>query len=239
MTPEDSTLQPAPRPAPLRAVVFDLDGTLVDSAPDIAASLNATLVALGRGPLPLPRVLGNVGHGMRHLIARCLADSGGGAEDEALIDRALGLYRAHYAEHLADATRPYPNVPEVLEQLAESGLKLAVCTNKPEGLSQKLLAALDLAPFFPVVVGGDTVAERKPHPAPLLHAIKQLGAAPGDTLFVGDSAPDEGAARAAGARFAFHTEGYAQGPTEDYVAEFRFGRWDAFLALVRRRGVAA
>ncbi|MEM9762102.1 MAG: phosphoglycolate phosphatase [Pseudomonadota bacterium] len=234
-----TTQNSASLPAPLRAVVFDLDGTLVDSAPDIAASLNATLEALGRTPLPLPQVLANVGHGMRHLIARCLADSGGGAEDEALIDRALGLYRAHSAEHLADATRPYPNVPEVLEQLAASGLKLGVCTNKPEGLSDKLLAALDLARFFPVVVGGDTVAARKPDPAPLLHAMRELDAAPGDTLFVGDSGPDEGAARAAGTRFAFHTEGYAQGSTEDYVAEFRFGRWDAFLTHLRRRGVAA
>ncbi|MEO0959889.1 MAG: phosphoglycolate phosphatase [Pseudomonadota bacterium] len=222
---------------PLHAVIFDLDGTLVDSATDIATSLNATLETLGRPPLPLLRVLDNVGHGMRHLIAGCLAESGGGAEDEALIDRALAIYRAQYAEHLADTTRPYQHVRETIEALAVTGLRLGICTNKPAARSERLLAALNLAQPFQAVVGGDTLPQRKPDPAPLLHAAAQLSTDPADTLFVGDSAPDEEAARRAGMRFAFHTQGYPHGSTDAFVAAFRFDRWDQFMALLTAEGM--
>ncbi|MEM7499064.1 MAG: phosphoglycolate phosphatase [Pseudomonadota bacterium] len=225
--------------ARLDSVIFDLDGTLVHSAPDIAASTNAMLEALGREALPLAQVIGYVGHGVSPLIARALAATGGGADDASMRERALGLYREHYRENLAVRTAPYEDVPEVLDALAGRGLRLGLCTNKPEAMTHRLLAALDLARFFSVVVGGDTLAARKPDPAPLLLSLERLGAAPGAALFVGDSDADEGAARQAGVPFAFHTEGYAQGPTEDYVAEMRFDRWDAFLERVLERGVTA
>jgi phosphoglycolate phosphatase len=177
-------------------VVFDLDGTLVDSSQDLVAAVRHMLRRLGLPPLPAETVLGYVGEGARRLVERSLATS-----DEASIDAGLAIFRAHYEKHLLDRTRAYPQVPEALAALARGGRVLSVLTNKPEAMSRAILDGLGLLGRFLAVVGGDTLATRKPAPHGLRHLAARAGIALGRTMLVGDSAVDLETARAAGASF--------------------------------------
>ncbi|MDT8344365.1 MAG: phosphoglycolate phosphatase [Thermohalobaculum sp.] len=208
-----------------RAVVFDLDGTLVDSAPDIHAAANVMLAALGRAPLDLGRVTSFVGNGVAKLVERCL-DATGGA-DAALGAHAFGIFREAYHAAPASLTRPYPGVEAALDALAGAGCRLGLCTNKPEGPTRQVLDALGLARHFGAVVGGDTLAVMKPDPAPLRLCLDRLGAGP--ALYVGDSETDAATARAAGLPFALFTRGYRKSPVESFEAVLAF---DDFAALV-------
>ncbi len=171
-----------------RLAVFDLDGTLVDAVDDLHASVSHALAAVGLPPRTRAEVLGFVGEGARVLLARSVAPRGD------LLEPALAAWRAHYSEHCLDRTVPYPGIPEVL---ARAGRVLAVHTNKPGAMARKILAGLGLLPRFAVVVGGDD-APRKPDPAGLLGIMARVGAAPAETVFVGDSRHDVETARAAG-----------------------------------------
>ncbi|MBI5368229.1 MAG: HAD-IA family hydrolase [Planctomycetes bacterium] len=175
------------------AVLFDLDGTLIDSRADIAAAVNHTLVALGRAELPLERVQSYIGDGVRVLMERAFADA-----DAALIDRAIAVWRPWYLEHCLDGTRLYPGVRELLDAL--TGLPLGVVSNKPAAPSERILAGLGVRDRFGAVLGGDSAPTRKPDPGPLLLAAEQLGcgARRGAVLMVGDSRNDVEAARRAG-----------------------------------------
>lgn len=175
------------------AVLFDLDGTLVDSFDDIAASANHALVAVGRPALPAPLIKGYVGEGIHVLMRRAL-----GSEDPDLIARAVAAWRPHYEAHCLDRTLPYEGIVPLLRSLAAAGVKLGVVSNKLEHLTIATVRGLGWARLFGVVVGGDTTPQRKPDPAPLLHAAEILGVAGRRLLFVGDTANDLGAARAAG-----------------------------------------
>ena len=135
------------------AIAFDLDGTLVDSAPDLHAAANAMLADLGRPGLTLPQVTSFIGNGVPKLVARCLEATGGAA---ALYPEALARYRAHYDAAPAERTRPWPGVLDAVRGFQEGGLPLGVCTNKPEGPARKLLALLGMEGCFGSVVGGDT-----------------------------------------------------------------------------------
>lgn len=212
----------------VEAVVFDLDGTLVDSAADIAFSLNVFLAEIGRSTLPLEAVTGMIGEGARTLIARALAATGAvpsADEVQALTRRFLDLYEAA----AADRTTAYPGVASTLRHLQASGLRLGLCTNKPERATRLLLAALELDPLFDVVVGGDTLAGvLKPDPRPLLHALDALGATAEQAVMVGDSLIDVASARAAGLRVLIRRGGYARGPAEDLGAD---GIFEAFSDL--------
>jgi len=209
-----------------RAVVFDLDGTLVDSAPDIHAAANVMLAALGRAPLDLSQVTSFVGNGVAKLVERCLAATGGA--DEALGARAFGIFREAYHAAPAVLTRPYPGVEGALDALAGAGCALGLCTNKPEGPTRQVLEGLGLARHFGAVVGGDTLAVMKPDPAPLELCLERLGAAPADGLYVGDSETDAATARAAGLPFALFTRGYRKSPVESFETVLSF---DDFAAL--------
>lgn len=194
---------------PRRAVLFDLDGTLVDSAPDIAAAADRALVECGLPGRGIERIRGYIGGGADRLIHRCLTDRMDGVAERALFDAALAAFFRHYAENLVRHTRPYPGVVETLEALRARGYVLGCVTNKPGRFTTPLLAALALAPYFDVTVAGDTLAVKKPDPAPLLHAVAALGTTTATTTMIGDSMADLGAGRAAGMRVLCVSYGYS------------------------------
>jgi phosphoglycolate phosphatase len=185
-------------------LVFDLDGTLVDSSRDIAAATNAALgrLAPGTPEIPLPEILSFVGEGARLLVERSLRHVG----LDLPPGDVLAAYLECYRERLLDTTRLYPGIAEALDALA--GASLAVLTNKPGDLSRAILDGLGVGARFARVMGGGDVPTRKPDPAGLLQLVAELGATPAGTWMVGDSATDVGAARAAGVRVAGVTWGF-------------------------------
>jgi phosphoglycolate phosphatase len=191
-----------------RGYLFDLDGTLVDTAPDLNAALNLALAAEGFEPVDeaLPRHW--VGHGAQVLAEQALAHVGGPTER---VDVLRDAFIHHYRRHIAVYSRPYPAVTETLAALQAVGARLAVVTNKRTDLSLPLLEALDLAGWFHSIVCGDTAARPKPAPDPALHACAELGLAPAEVLFVGDSTTDVVCARAAGCDVVCVADGYNHG----------------------------
>lgn len=184
-------------PARFAAAVFDLDGTLVDTLPDLWAALNDLLAELGRPAVAADSVRLMVGEGAASLVAQGLAATGDPLDDAAravLVRRYIEIYAARPAAE----SLPYPNALPVLQRLAADGLALGVCTNKPQGLSEAVLAALGLAPLFGAVIGGDALPFRKPDPRHLTAVLDRLGVAAADTVYVGDSPTDVATARAAG-----------------------------------------
>lgn len=192
----------------VQAVAFDLDGTLVDSVPDLAAAANAMRVSLGLTELPRERVQSFVGDGIGILVHRALTDDYQGRADEALWQQGFSAYVRHYGANIANATRPYPETEAGLELLKSLHIPLAVVTNKSEMLAVKLLKDLKLDHYFSMVVGGDTLAERKPSPEPLKYVAEILGVQPENMLMVGDSHNDMLAAKAAGCPAVGVTFGY-------------------------------
>ena len=192
----------------IHSLTFDLDGTLLDTLPDLAAAANAMLAELGRPPLPLATIAGFIGHGTVNLVARCLPDV---TDDATALDAAQAIFRRHYAIENGRRSQPFPGVMAALEQFAAAGLPLAVVTNKPAQFSEPLLVATGLADFFRFVICGDTLAEKKPHPLPLLHACQRFGVAPAENLHIGDSRHDAASARAAGCPVWLLPHGYNAG----------------------------
>jgi phosphoglycolate phosphatase len=183
----------ATRPA-LRTVLFDLDGTLLDTAPDLAHALNRVLVARGHPPLPFERIRPVVSHGGQALIALGFGIGEQDPEFAELRRQLLAFYRAN----LARATRPFSGMIEVLEGIRARGLNWGVVTNKPAWLTEPLLQELGLFDQAACIVSGDTVEERKPHPAPMLHACRLAGSEAPQCLYVGDALRDIEAGRNAG-----------------------------------------
>jgi phosphoglycolate phosphatase len=179
--------------AGVRAIAFDLDGTLVDSRRDLADSANELLAAYGGTPLPLDAVTAMVGGGARLLVRRALAASGVQPDESEALDRFLGIYGRRLMAH----TTPYEGIPEILENLAARA-PLAVLTNKPERLSRELLDGLNLSRHFRWLFGGDSSFPRKPDPAALRHLMHIANATPASTVLVGDSMVDVETAREAG-----------------------------------------
>ncbi len=196
------------------AVLFDLDGTLVDSVPDLAAAVDAMLAALGRAAAGEARVRSWVGNGAPMLVRRALTGCMQPATDavpEGLYEQAFAGFMAAYSACSGQHSRLYPGVTDFLEQLREQELKLALITNKPGRFIPHLLRACALEGYFQQILGGDALPECKPHPAPLLHVARELGVEPSRCLMVGDSKNDVGAARAAGCPVACVTYGYNHG----------------------------
>lgn len=211
------------------AVVFDLDGTLVDSAPDIGRVLNDILVENDHAPLPLSEIRNMVGRGARHLLERGFAASGDRL-DAVRSDTLLSQFITLYEADIARDSQVFPGAMEALTRLREQGCRLAVCTNKYEHLAMKLLTALELTPWFETVVGGDTLKTKKPDAAPLLHA---LGAIPPErAVMVGDAAPDIGAARAAGVPVIAVGFGYTETPAGELGADEVIHDYDALYGAV-------
>lgn len=194
-----------------RAVLFDLDGTLLDSAPDLAAAANAMLAELGL-PARDPAVIATyIGKGIARLVERTLTGSLDAAADPALLARALPIYERYYAAESGRRCVPFPGVIEGLCALRAAGLRLACITNKAERFTVALLERTGLDEFFGVVVCGDSVAKKKPDPEPVLAACGRLGVRPGDALMIGDSANDVQAARGAGCPVWCVPYGYNEG----------------------------
>lgn len=213
-----------------RAIVFDLDGTLVDSLPDIHAAVSETLAEDGLPPLPVEVLRGFVGNGVAVLVERVARHIGrtGDAAD------MLARFRLHYRRAPAVLTRPYPGVLGALEALRAQGHALALCTNKPEAPARAILDALGLASLLPVVVGGDTLSRRKPDPAPLRACLATLAA--NGCIFVGDSEVDAQTAGAAGTRFALFTEGYRRGPVAEIPHDAAFSHFADLPGTIARLG---
>lgn len=193
----------------IRAALFDLDGTLLDTAPDLAAAGNRMLGDIGRPSLAESRIRDFIGKGIVNLVRQCLEATGGSAEAE--FDNALAVFERHYLAGIADETRPYPGVVDGLEAFRANGIALGCVTNKAGRFTELVLERTGLRTYFGVVVSGDTVARKKPHPDPLLHAAEKLGADPRETLMVGDSLNDVKSARAAGCPVVVVPYGYREG----------------------------
>jgi phosphoglycolate phosphatase len=202
-------------PLPFDIVAFDLDGTLADTGPDLAAALNHTLGALGRPTVPPDSVRHLVGHGARALLRRGLAASGDAGEE--LVEKGFGIFIDYYGRHICDGTRPYPGVESALDEIEAGGARVALCTNKPERLTRALLEALGWKARFAAIVGGDTLPLRKPDPAPLFEAIARAGG--GRAAFVGDSITDSDTARAAKLPFVAVSFGFRDRPIEALGAD--------------------
>ena len=181
-------------PAPL--IVFDLDGTLVDTAPDLVATLNAIFVGEGLRAMPFDAVRAMIGGGARPMIERGLTAQGQLFDSED-VDRLYAAYIDHYAAHIADQSRPFPGVDAALDALSERGCRFAVCTNKLEWLSLRLLDALGLSARFDAVCGQDTFGVQKPDPEVLYKTIAKARGSADRAIMVGDSATDIATARAA------------------------------------------
>ena len=195
----------------MTAVIFDLDGTLIDSAPDIHAASNRVLAEAGFAPLTLAQVRSFIGKGVPHLVARLLQASGeapDGPQHAAMVARFTARY-----ESAVGLTRPYPGVVAALDALAAGGLELGLCTNKPVAPARAVLRHLGLDHHFKVLIGGDSLPQRKPDPAPLLATLAALGG--GVAVYVGDSEVDAATAAAARLPFALFTEGYRKTPVAD------------------------
>ncbi|HMM54531.1 MAG TPA: phosphoglycolate phosphatase [Candidatus Desulfobacillus sp.] len=194
---------------PIKAVLIDLDGTLLDTAPDLADAANAMLAELGRPGLPDEAVRDFIGKGIASLVGRCLGYAGESDAPEAR--QALEVFKRHYAAVNGRKSRPYPGVFEGLGALRAAGLKTACVTNKAAAFTRPLLTASGLAPLLDQVVSGDTLAEKKPHPLPFLHLCQRFAIAPAEALVVGDSRNDVAGARAAGCAVVCVPYGYSEG----------------------------
>lgn len=196
-------------------IIFDLDGTLVDSAPDISLAVDATLTRLGRPPAGEEKVRQWIGNGAAMMVKRAIADNAdpGQAEplDEQIVQQAQDIFREEYSRVNGSSSRLYNGVCELLEDWRNLGAQLAIVTNKPKFFTDPLLASLGLDPHFSLVIGGDCLPERKPHPLPLLHVADTLGVTPSNALMVGDSSNDVYAARAAGMPVICRRDGYNHG----------------------------
>jgi len=221
----------------IRAVIFDLDGTLVDSAPDLHAAALALLEERGAAPVTLLQVRGFVGNGIPRLVARCLEASGAPAKGQALA-KAVARFTDHYGAAPAELTRAYDGVQAMLGALSARGRLLGVCTNKPEALTRAVLAGVALDRHLRAVVGGDTLKVMKPDPEPLRHTAHLLGVDIDEALYVGDSETDADTAVAAGMAFALYSGGYRKRPLALFEDCFVF---HDFAALARHveAGIAA
>lgn len=193
---------------PISALAFDLDGTLVDTIADLAAAANAMRADFALPALAQDRLASFVGGGMAQLVHRALTDERDGEAHPERHAAGVASFSQHYDHLLAEQSRPYPGVVEALQALRELGLPLAVVTNKPYRFSALLLERLGLAPYFQLVLGGDSLAHKKPHPLPLQHVCAHFDIAPASLLMVGDSHFDRDAAVNAGSPCLLLTYGY-------------------------------
>jgi len=188
-------------------VVFDLDGTLVDTAPDLLNALNHVLTHAGLEEVDLQTVAGMIGHGAKAMIRQGMAHQNI-APSEAELETLFARFLVYYSEHISVGSRPFDKAPEILDELAAAGAILSVCTNKKQDLSDQLLEALGLAPRFAAILGADSVPSKKPDGDHIVRAILAAGGDPARAIMVGDSRTDERAARNAGLPFIFVPFGY-------------------------------
>lgn len=199
--------------------MFDLDGTLVDSLPDIAAALNVALAASGHVAVTEADVAGMVGNGSEVLVSRALAAATGATPRAVDLAAAHDQFIAAYDAAPCVASRLYPDALDTLDCLNRQGIRLGICTNKPEAITHSVLRHLGVADRFASIVGGRTGVPLKPAPEMVLRTLRDVGVGPGAVVFVGDSAADAGAARAAGLRLVLLRHGYAHDNLDELGAD--------------------
>ncbi|SHG46519.1 phosphoglycolate phosphatase [Kaistia soli DSM 19436] len=214
-------------------LVFDLDGTLIDTAHDLVATLNVILERENLTALPFENAVSMVGHGARVLIERGLA-ANAVTREAAIVDRMFDDYIAHYTDHIADLSRPYPGLIAALDHFAAEGWILAVCTNKLEHLSVDLLGRLDLASRFAAICGADTFLARKPDPIALTETIRRAGGVREAALMVGDSKTDIDTAKAAGIPVVAVDFGYTPIPVTELGPDAVISHYDELVGAVTR-----
>ena len=197
-----------------RTLVFDLDGTLVETAPDLIGALNFVLDREGLAPVPLAKARNMIGAGARKLIERGLELEGRAASVED-INRLTKDFIEYYAAHIADASRPFEGLESALDELSERGFRFAVCTNKLEWLSKRLLDQLDMSSRFDAICGADTFGVSKPDPVILRETVARAGGVVSEAIMVGDAGPDIGVARRAGIPVIGVEFGYTEVPIAD------------------------
>src|SRR5271165_510438 len=220
-------------------IVFDLDGTLIDTAPDLVDTLNVILAREGLEPIPFEQARGMIGAGARRLLERGLRRDAAGLPGD-MIERLYKDFLTHYAQHMADRSRAFPGLEPALDVLAGAGHQFAVCTNKLESLSVELLKTLNLAQRFSAICGQDTFGMQKPDPDILRRTIARAGGEIGNAIVVGDSMTDVATARAAGVPIIAVTFGYADRPPGAMGADALIGSFSdlppAVAELARHRG---
>jgi phosphoglycolate phosphatase len=215
------------------AVIFDLDGTLVDTAPDLLASLNFVLTRAGHRPVVPAELRNLVGHGVRALFERAFRQTG----HEASTDELNGYskeFLVHYRANIARESRPFPSVPETLNALSGQGAGLGICTNKPHDLTELLLNELDLTRHFGAVVGGGRMPYNKPDPRHVLDVVTALKSSPERAVFVGDSPVDVAAARAAKIPVIAMSYGYTPVPANELGADAVTADFSGLPGLISR-----
>ena len=217
---------------PFSVVVFDLDGTLADTAPDLTAALNHALTVMGRETVPEASVRHMVGHGARALLQKGLAATG--AVTDALVDEGFPIFIDHYRANIAAGSRPFPGLEAALDQLSALDVKLAICTNKMESLSRELIAALGWEHRFAALVGGDTLPVRKPDPAPLFEAIARAGG--GRAAFIGDSITDTLTGQNARIPTIAVTFGFSDRPHDQLGADRLIDHYDELVEALQAIG---
>ena len=206
-------------------IVFDLDGTLVDTAPDLLASLNHVLLAEGHEPIDAQTLRGVIGHGGRAMLERTFAQRGSALSEERL-DGLIATFLEHYRANMPGRSRPFDGARACVERFASAGYRRAVCTNKQEAPSRTLLDLLGLSPHFAAICGPDTFGVRKPDPDHLIRTIAMAGGDPARAIMVGDSITDARTARAAGIPVVVVDFGYATEPVADLGADRIIGHFD-------------
>lgn len=211
----------------VRLLVFDLDGTLIDSKVDLANSVNYALAEFGHSPLPHPLIYSYVGDGASMLIRRAVGDDGNG-----ILPSVLETFLSHYRRNLLETTLPYPGVADSLREWSGK-LEMAVLTNKPIDMTRAILSGLALDGHFVDVLGGDSLDSKKPDPEGLLHIMRTRKASPGDTLMVGDSRNDILAGRRAGVRSCGVTYGLGTGGFAEHPPDFTIDRFPELFERIR------
>ena len=219
------------------SIVWDLDGTLVDSAPDLATALNTVLDKRGFFTHPVNQVRAMIGNGVPKLVERGF-NAVGMRLDAGQLDELVEIFIREYVACATQQTRPYPMVVEVLDQIRDMNIPMGVCTNKPEAISRQILEGLGLSGYFNSVIGGDSTAARKPDALPLLTCLKELVAIPQLSLMIGDSAVDVNAARAAGVGVCVVPWGYRPVPAEELGADFVLHDLAALPGMIREAAEA-
>ncbi len=214
-------------------IVFDLDGTLVDTAPDLVATLNHVLEGAGLPPVGIEEIRPHIGFGARAMLNTCLIRAGAAAGDSRL-DALMTTYLIHYHDNIAVKSRPFPGAVEALEDFRARGARLAVCTNKYEGLSKHLLKELAVDHLFGAVTGADSFEVRKPNPEHLTRTIALAGGSPAHAVMVGDSETDIRTARAAKVPVVGVTFGYSDKPMEGLGADALIGHYRELGSAIRR-----
>ena len=214
------------------AIVWDLDGTLVDSAPDLASALNTVLDQRGFFTHSVDTVRTMIGNGVPKLVERGF-NAVGVRPDPEQLDELVAMFVQKYKACAIDNTRPYPGIVEALQEIQSMNIPMGICTNKPEAFTRQILDGLGLSGYFSSVVGGDSTSARKPDPKPVLACLRGLVSEPSSSLMIGDSVHDVHAAHAAGVTVGVVPWGYRSAPVEELGADFVLSDVTALPGIIR------